>query len=199
MNHLLKNIFYTIFLLLLFAFSCKSSSTIPSTINTLKNHSSLTHTSIPELTIKTNNLSEDMSSISSKNDEIQIFIFDYSDTSSLRPSIFHQAILFDSTHLNYTFNNFIQKPYPTQVILFLMEEDSGRKTEEMESPLRKNFKEMIAVWNNHELVKLEQYLGDDDILGYKIFRQFNSDSTKQILIDGVLRADRYSYFIQLNY
>jgi len=140
-----------------------------------------------------------MSSISSKNDEIQLFLFEYSDTVELGSTIFQKALLFDSIHSNYSFTDFIQKPYPTQVLLFLMEEDSERKIEAMDSLLRKNYNAIISLWNSHELVKLEKYLGDDDILGYKIISNFNSDTIINIPINGILRADRYDYFIQIKH
>lgn len=197
MNNYIKNILYTIIIFQLLTFSCISSWPHPTVKNNSENHSPQIHPNITELTIQSTNLSEDMSSISSKNDEIQIFIYDYSDTNHLGPTIYKQAILFDSIHSNFTFSDVIQKPYPSQGILFLMEEDSGRGLLETDSLLRKNFKEIIPLWNNHELVKLEKYLGDDDILGYKIIPRFNLDSIINIPINGILRADRYSYFIQL--
>ena len=45
------------------------------------------------------NLSEDMSSLSTKNDEIFVFIYDYSDTNELKAPLVSKKVVFDKKTL----------------------------------------------------------------------------------------------------
>jgi hypothetical protein len=128
------------------------------------------------------NLSEDMSVLSTKNDEIFVFIYDYSDTNELEAPLVSTKLLFDKNRMNHN----ISYPKKNNLILFFIEEDSFRTSIQIEPVVRVYFKELIRSNSYNEVKK---YLGEDDLLGVKII----NSNTSTFSISGMNSLDKYAY------
>ena len=134
------------------------------------------------------NLSEDMSRLSTKNDEVFVFIYDYSDTNELKAPLVSTKLIFDKDNLTYS----IFLPKTEKSILFFIEEDSFRNNEQIEPVVRVYFKEIRKCNGYNELKK---YLGEDDLLGVKIF----DSNTSSFSLSGTSSLDKYEYNFLIKY
>ena len=188
MKNLQVNFFrlsFAIILIVSYGFSCvKVSSEIESIYLGKKN---ATASQFDTLTINAINLSEDMSRLSTKNDEVFLFIYDYSDTSELSTPLVSKKLIFDESHRIQSLG--IQKI--KKRILFFIEEDSFRNSEQIEPIVRIYFKEIMKADGYQELKK---YLGDDDLLGFQILES----DTKEFNFAGMSSLDKFEYQFKLN-
>lgn len=134
------------------------------------------------LTITALDLSEDMSRLSTKNDEVFLFIYDYSDTNSLSAPLVSVKHIFDKN--NPDFN--LSIPRKDRLILFFIEEDSFRNIEQVEPVIRVYFKEIMKATDYNQLMK---FLGEDDLLGVKII----DNQTKKFTLSGMNSLDKFNY------
>lgn len=134
------------------------------------------------LKISALNLSEDMSKLSTKNDEIFVFLYDHTDTNKLNSPIVSEKMIFDKMNLTHSVS-FSQKD---NLILFFIEEDSFRNTEQIEPVVRVYFKEIM---NDKSYENIRKYLGEDDLLGV----QFINSKTSTFTISGMSSLDKYKY------
>ena len=140
MKNLQVNFFKLLFAIILivsYGFSCVR---IPSAEAVEQNQKKeITPSQFDTLTINAINLSEDMSLLSTMNDEVFLFIYDYSDTSELSTPLVSKKLIFDESHRIQSLG--IQKI--KKRILFFIEEDSFRNSEQIEPIVRIYFKEIM--------------------------------------------------------
>ena len=134
------------------------------------------------LIISAINLSEDMSSLSTKNDEVFVFIYEYLDTNELKAPLVSKKLIFDKNNPTHK----LVFPKKDNLILFFIEEDSLRESVEIEPIVRVYFKEVIKAKSYHEI---EKYLGEDDLLG----TIFINKNTSTFTISGRSSIDKYEY------
>jgi len=139
-------------------------------------------TEYDSLTITAIDLSENMSRLSTKNDEVFVFIYDYSNTNQLSEPLISCKLIFDNQIVSHT----VPIPKNSTKILFFIEEDSFRNLEQIEPVVRIYFKEIIACKDYNEL---EKYLGEDDLLGISIVDK----STKSFALKGMSSLDKFNY------
>lgn len=138
------------------------------------------------LSITALNLSEDMSTLSTKNDEIFVFIYDYSDTNKLKSPLVSTKLIFDKNNKN----QIISIPKKETLILFFIEEDSFRTSIQIEPIVRVYFKEIM---NTNGYEEIRKYLGEDDLLGTKIINK----KTSAFSISGKSSLDKYEYSFEI--
>lgn len=140
----------------------------------------------PTLSITAINLSEDMSTLSTKNDEIFVFIYDYSDTNELNAPLVSRKFIFYKDYMEHSFSI----PNKDNLILFFIEEDSFRESIELEPIVRIYFKELLKA-NSYD--EVEKYLGVDDLLGTQVI----NSNTSTFTISGRSSLDKYEYSFEV--
>ena len=138
-----------------------------------------------------NDLSEDMSILSSGNDEIVLLIYSImnGDTSLILSA--------DKTIPSRKFavslrprldTSFFYTPW----IVVLLEVDTDRTSIELEPLVTPNLERLTSLHHEQAYNALSQILGDDDLLAIQPL-----DSSEQwITMKGILRADMYAYKLQ---
>lgn len=174
-----------------FHFSCKTTRQTGNT----KTASQRVPDSLSIL-ITATNLSEDMSTLSSNDDELALFLYSFKDSIVSELPIFSTYFVLNKTGMSDTlYFSGIKKVLNKDLILFLVEMDTEQKIELIEMQLRKNHNELIKSFKEKNYAKIEKYLLDDDILGIKVLKDFKRETT--IEISDIHRMDRYNYQITL--
>lgn len=142
-------------------------------------------------------LSEDMNKISSKNDELLLLIYEFSDSIEIlgKPIVAEKFIL-DTGKRNYDVPN-IEFSKPSYII-FLIELDDERSIEQIDPVVRVYHKEIVSVFNSRNFLGLEKYLGDNECLGYH--KYLVSDAKNRMYsfeIKGRQTLDSYHYKIAI--
>ncbi len=179
-NHLLTRFFLSAILILL----CTKVKAINSSEDTLT------------ITVHAINLSEDMSTLSSKNDEVLLLIYSFDDTIKLNTPLLNEYFVMDSINRKKEMSFFVS--YNTHDLLLLLAElDTEREPDQVEKLIRKNFKEIMDCINKRDLIAIKKYIGDDDILGIRMIKK--AEHTKGITFpfQGRFKLDKYLYKIEL--
>lgn len=146
--------------------------------------------------IQSTNLSEDMSTLSSNDDELALFLYSYKDSAVSELPIFSTYFVLNKTKMSDTlYFNGIKKILHNDLILFLVEMDTEGKIEFIEMQIRKNHNELIKACREKNYTTIEMHLNDNDILGVKVMKDFTRETT--IEISDIHRMDRYNYQITL--
>ncbi len=147
------------------------------------------------LTISSTDLSEDMSQLSSGNDELILLVYE-SSFAGARP-VFTQEFIFDKKVKKKTFEiNYTDFKWKTRanveptVSIYLVERDSKNSIERIEAPITVYQNEILELFKTKKTVELEKYLGDEDLLLACKFRLYNHNSCKNSYINNL---DSYSY------
>lgn len=143
------------------------------------------------------NLSEDLSVISTKNDELLILIYELKDTAALSEPVLQKQFNVDKSNpsrLIY-WNNFNQSAVK-KYLLVLVERDSDVSTEQIEPVLRVHHKEINDAFRQKNYSEIEKYLGDEDVLGFYEFSAKELSNNSFIKFKGTYKMDRYEYIIQ---
>ena len=142
------------------------------------------------------NLSEDMSTLSSNDDELALFLYSYKDSVVSELPIFSTYFVLNKTGMSDTlYFNGIKKVLNKDLILFMIEMDTEGKIEFIEKQIRKNHNELIKACREKNYTTIEIYLNDNDILGVKVLKDFKRETT--IEISDIHRMDRYNYQITM--
>ena len=144
------------------------------------------------LTVEAHNLSEDMTRISSMNDEILLLIYN-KDTSQLNTPVLSQRVDLDTANRKVVISESIISQ-SDHYILFVLEQDSDSGVERIDPIIRIYYQEIIQAYEDKNYLEIEKYLGDDDLLGYV---EFHSEPLKELKsqITGIYKMDRYDYSI----
>jgi len=141
------------------------------------------------------NLSEDMSSVSTKNDEVLLLIYKSEDSVKLGEPIFKKYLLFDSLRKSHSIIGPRPDSIPENILLFLLEEDTGADITMLDSVVRINHIKLKELFNKHDLAGLTYLLSDDDLLTVQSINHFLINKETVINVKGIIRADRYDYKI----
>ncbi len=139
------------------------------------------------VSLQAKNLSEDMSVLSTRNDETVLLI--YAVTSQDTTLILNQQHTY--TQRNELAHHVIRdtSKYRSPWLVVLIELDSDRDSSEIEPIVTKNLKSLSSLLMNEEYNALSKLLGIDDLLGTQ-----RVDSTRNsLIIKGIHRADLYEY------
>lgn len=142
------------------------------------------------------NLSEDMSTLSSKNDELLLLIYTFDDTTKLNQPILTAYFVLDSAQRKNTTTHTVSEGV-NNLLLILAELDTDRTPDVAEKMIRKNFRSIMGCIERKDLIALQKYVGDDDIIGIK--KLTKADRTKGInfSFQGRYKLDKFLYRIEL--
>lgn len=150
------------------------------------------------LQVRALSLSEDMSLLSSKNDELLILLYEWEDTGSMQAPLAQWSLVMPARHPGFIktlpMNPASEKSW---VLLLLIEIDDDLSGEEIEALLRPNLRKLIAAFEDENYTALGQLLGDQDMLGYRIVP---ADETLpfQVTLTGRHKFDKYHYVISFS-
>jgi hypothetical protein len=149
-----------------------------------------------QLTINALNLSEDMSTLSSKNDEVLVLIYPFVDTTKLPAPIAAEYFVLDSANRK-KISRVACPPHEMPLLFFLAEIDSDKTPAQVELLFRKNFKEIINCINKKDLIALQKYIGDDDLIGFKIINKGYQTKGISFTFQGRYKLDKFLYKIDI--
>lgn len=153
----------------------------------------LNTTNYPYLTctIEAINLSEDMSIVSSKNDEICFFIYQNTDSGFKQPSIYRHNAIYDKTHYIHSFR--ITQPSLKSVTLVMIEEDSDRSIQVIDSIVANNLDSLKVFHIKEDYTNIRRILGDDDVLSMVELPEITTQTRYSIF--GIHKMDKYEYAV----
>lgn len=144
---------------------------------------------IIHIKVSSSNLSEDLSVTSSKNDELMLLIYEYSeDVEMLGKPLLDANFRFNENQMEYSKEWKIKDQ--NEFIFFLIEQDSDNSIYQIDPVIRVYFKEIIECHRKRDYQGIEKYLGDEDLLG---FASFLVPSNHQL--NGVFKLDKFEYTI----
>ncbi len=151
------------------------------------------------ITINALNLSEDMSkTLSTKNDELLIFIYENKEDGSLDAPLVYQTMLLDLKHRKKHFTWKKDSSLKGKDLLFIMlEQDYETPIEQLDPIIRVQHQHIIAAFKKRDYRSLRTYLGTEDFLGYKKLLNFSTDEPYSFTITGVYKLDLYEYEITI--
>ncbi|MEO9483002.1 MAG: hypothetical protein ABJG47_06130 [Ekhidna sp.] len=148
-------------------------------------------TSSVKIMVASTNLSEDLSVASSKNDELLLLIYEFSEkVDKLGEPVFIKSFDFREDRMNAIFDWTILKSKKENYLFFLIERDSDKSELQVDPVLRIHSESIIECFDNRDYLCIEKYLGDEDLLGYK---RFSVPSEHEL--NGVYKLDRFNYTI----
>ncbi|MEZ4847432.1 MAG: hypothetical protein R3B93_02105 [Bacteroidia bacterium] len=150
------------------------------------------------ITIEANNLSEDFSSFSTKNDEILILIYPWEDTTSLSEPIFSWQFVLDTANYAkskvWKFKQFLDQ---TRFIFLLIELDSDATDKQLDPIFRVHYLKILKAFRERNYNELKKYINDEDLLGFEIIDDSFLEAPLSFQIKGIHKLDRYEYTIGL--
>lgn len=143
------------------------------------------------ITIVAKNLTEDLSSFSSKKDEVIILLYK-SDSSLQTPFLVKEHIF---TKRGDSLNFKVHKTALQHSLFVLLEKDTEDTISVIENRFRKNHLKIEHAHKNSDYGLLEKLLGDDDVIGIK---KINETPTS-FNFSGVYKLDRFEYNVSILY
>jgi hypothetical protein len=146
-------------------------------------------------------LSEDGARFYTKNDEVVILSYIVPDDTNSTPTLIgSNYFVFDSLNrsMNFMTDSFAQ-PQGGKFCVALIEMDDDKTKEQVEPVMRLNFRKINDEFENHDLVGLQTYLGDNDLLGiiYLSTEKQKVEKENPAFITGQHLFDTYKY--ELNF
>ena len=145
--------------------------------------------------ISAKDLSEDMSSLSSQNDEILLLLYRIDST----------AFLKQEAHIGYTFFEdsmevdkeiVLNDPFG-EFVIFLLEIDSDPDLKTIDLMIQDHYPEILDAYTSRDYNEIERYFGDQDVLGIKSF-DIPDSGIIDFSFEGRHKLDRFSYVISLD-
>ena len=182
-----SNIFISVILLSFWCTGCKIKRSISSDSNyghTAKHKSRLT------CTIEAVNLSEDMSVLSSQNDEIIVLFFNPSDSTDVptRGQIAANIFTKKSDHFSFELDSNLSDTF----VSVMIEEDSDAVSERIDSLVRHNIDSLTSYFEKNDYTQIRTILGDDDVLD---IRTITYTDSLTFTIQGIHKMDKYKYHV----
>lgn len=172
--------------------SCKTAKPPATAITAVPTHISDTVQAI----IRCTNLSEDMSALSSNDDELTLLLYDYKDSSATYCAGGNTVL--NGKKMSDTL--YFKNPYFRQnhtVIVFLVETDSDKSQLLISYLVQKHAQELMKAYVKKDYLSIEKYIGDDDLLGVCVITGFQKNMPVHIKFKDIHRMDRFDYSILL--
>ena len=144
-----------------------------------------------EIQITAANLSEDMSLFSTMNDEVMIFVYQQEDSLLNAPLVAKEFVLVESNR-----SCKVSLPTPQKdILLFIVERDDDVTLHQVDPIIRVHYQEIIEKYKANDRQGLEAFLGDEDLLGFKVIKPVTEDLS--FTFEGFYKLDRYKYDVSL--
>lgn len=128
------------------------------------------------LKIQALDLSENMSRLSTKDDEVIVLLYIQADSGkTLSAPVFQSEFVLDSAHKEKIFKELSLTK--STYLLFILERDDERTLEQIDPIFRVYYSEISKLFLKKDWLALEKYLGDSDLLFYTTL---NGSSTQEI-------------------
>lgn len=151
-----------------------------------------------QIAIKALDLTEDMSSLSSGNDEVLLLIYELKTENPLGESLCSdQKVLSSSDNILYSGFNKDGMAQGASVLFLILEQDSETPVEQIDAIFRIHHAKILQAFDNSDYLELEKYLGDEDLIGYKVINEMDHPETLGFDFTGVYKLDSYHYRIRL--
>lgn len=160
-------------------------------VNTKPSVSNQTLPDSVRVTIVAKNLTEDLSSFSSKKDEVIILL--YKNDSSLQIPFLRKEHTF--TKRGDSLNFKVHKTALQHSLFVLLEKDTEDTISIIENRFRKNHLKIKQAHKNSDYNLLEKLLGDDDVIGVKNIQILPTSFN----FSGVYKLDRFEYETFITY
>ena len=180
----LKYLFFIVFLLILL--NCRLSQKATSSLH----QGIVTEITFEKLTCS--NLSEDMSRVSSKNDEILLLYFLMDSNENIITAWSSEYMLFENRGVEVNLNQTVIINDASILKIFLLEQDSERTESELLVLISSHIKKSKS--------EISEIIKDDDILDLKTFDLNQSQFYKEnkLKIWGVHLGDEYEYWLDFS-
>lgn len=186
-----------IFMLIFVFASCRGTKNLTTT-STPSKEVELSATDSLNLSIEAINLSEDMSRLSTKNDEILILIYELKDSLPMDQFLFSKQLKLDEKNRSKNFWLTTHRELTKgRLILFLIEQDADTPVEQIDPILRVHYKPIIKAYRGGNYLEIEKYLGDEDVLGIKTISKLDRETPAEFNFYGIHKLDKYEYSIRL--
>ena len=146
------------------------------------------------------NLTEDVSRLSTKDDEILVLVYGLDDSTQIsEPLIVGYTVM----KADNRFHRFEGKA-PTNwknngaVVVFMVEIDTDKTPSQIEAVFRVYQKEIIKAYKSGDRETLNKYLGDDDIVGIDVTHNMQL-GRKSFEFKGVHKLDEFHYKLTLEF
>ena len=140
------------------------------------------------------NLTEDMSTLSSHNDEVLMLLYMFSDTTSLSKPIVSEFFVLDSAQREKQITRPIEMGN-VRMLFILMELDTDRSPDQVEHIFRKSYAQILNLFTKKDLIALQKIIGDDDLIGFKVIENSAPGSKQNFSFQGRYKLDKFSYRI----
>ncbi len=149
------------------------------------------------ISINAIDLSEDMSLLSTKNDEVLILIYTFTNSGVLDSPVLSKELVFDKRirlkEVEFSPNKNLLKDGG---LFFLIEKDSEATIEQLDPIIRIHYQKIIRAFESKDYLEIERYLGDDDLLGVQVIPELGNTPI-QLKFSGTHKLDSYDYQITL--
>lgn len=151
----------------------------------------------PKLEIIGENLSEDLSRLSSNNDEILLLIYEYPLPKETNSPIFSEYFILDSENRKSSYD-LDKSLFEKEEILFVLAEiDTDLDIKDIENNISANLDALFDASKNLDRAAQSEIIGDDDILGMRLINLNKSRPILTFTIQGVHKVDRFMYSIKI--
>ncbi len=148
--------------------------------------------------IKALDLSEDMSRVSTEDDEILLLLYELTTADQPGPLLLSKKMAFDAINTsNELFFTPTMTLSDTRLLLMLIEQDDETEVSVLDPLIKANYRQLIDGFRAMDYIKLEKIIGDDDLLGYKIISEFTM-SNQVVTMRGVYKLDKYHYILTIS-
>lgn len=147
-----------------------------------------------QLKIEALNLSEDMSKLSTKNDELLILIYDQNDSAALGSPLFERQITLDQSRRSVIWVLAKDKFVRDKLLFVLIEQDTNKPMVQIEALVRVNYQRLMKAHLTKDYSEIQRYLGDEDIIGIKKI----SKLPIAFSFHGIHKMDMFEYKINLH-
>ena len=138
------------------------------------------------------NLSEDMSTLSSRNDELLLLIYGYDDSLKVDLPLTSAYFVLDSANRKKT----VRVPCQSSTaVLLLLELDTNRTPEQLEPLVRKNLNAVLRLARKGDRMGIQKLIGDDDVMGYRILPKLCDPQSFSISCR--FKLDKYAYGVSI--
>lgn len=145
-----------------------------------------------QIFISSSNLSEDMKFSATKDDELLLIIYSLSDSSTtLGPPLFMERCSLSLNKMKDTLN-WVKPQLEDPYALFLIELDSDKTNFEIDPVLRVYYNEIIQCKKLKNYTCIEQYMGDEDILG-----TYLGNLNSAIQLKGTHKLDKFDFTLEI--
>ncbi len=136
------------------------------------------------------NLSEDMTTMATGNDEILLCFLTADSVPRLVEKWYH---VFESRNSYFQFK--FDKSLHDQILCVFVEYDSDRSLDSVAYDLEINIDSAQVAFDKRNYNVIEEIIGDEDILGYKTIELRRRDSVR---VTGIHKFDKYEYMLRWN-